>query len=185
MAQELNLPFIIRLATAADIDLLAEIGAETFRDTFKDQNSPENMALYLAESFGHQQQALELADPASCFLIAEVASEPVGYAHLKGAHAPVEISGRKPMEIARIYARKAWIGKGIGARLMQACLSQAAQEDCDVVWLGVWELNPRAIAFYREWGFREVGTHVFQLGNDPQRDVLMARPVTLGPEIRQ
>lgn len=45
----------------------------------------------------------------------------------------------------------------------------------DVVWLGVWERNPRAIAFYRRSGFVEVGEHVFQLGSDPQRDVIMAK----------
>jgi ribosomal protein S18 acetylase RimI-like enzyme len=46
-----------------------------------------------------------------------------------------------------------------------------------VVWLGVWERNPKAIAFYKKFGFREVGAHVFPLGSDPQRDVVMARPV--------
>jgi ribosomal protein S18 acetylase RimI-like enzyme len=46
-----------------------------------------------------------------------------------------------------------------------------------VAWLGVWEHNPRAIAFYRKSGFVEVGDHVFPVGRDPQRDVVMARAV--------
>ena len=81
------------------------------------------------------------------------------------------------MEIGRFYARKAWIGKGVGARLMQACLCEAEAVACDVVWLDVWERNARAIAFYHKWGFTEVGMQVFPLGNDLQRDLLMARPV--------
>ena len=89
-------------------------------------------------------------------------------------------AGRRPMEIARFYARKPWIGKGAGARLMQICLREAEQQGCDVIWLDVWERNYRAIGFYRKWGFVEVGIQGFQLGDDLQRDLLMARVVTCG-----
>lgn len=165
----------IRFATASDHVLLAEIGAETFHHSFAAQNTPENMAQYLDQCFSPEKQARELADPACTFLIADVDGHAAGYAHLKNGPAPTSIRGRKPIEIARFYARVPWIGKGIGARLMQACLFVAAQANCDVVWLGVWEHNPRAIAFYRQWGFEELGTQSFQLGGDVQRDLLMAR----------
>ena len=32
-----------------------------------------------------------------------------------------------------------------------------------------------AVAFYRKWGFEVVGEHLFMLGDDPQRDLLMRR----------
>lgn len=172
-------PLHIRYATILDNTLLAEVGAETFYDSFAAENTPENMAAYLAESFSPEKQARELADPASKFLIVEAEGLTVGYARLKFGPAPSVITGRRPMEIIRFYARKPWIGKGVGARLMQACLSEAKQAECEVVWLDVWERNSRAITFYRQWGFVEVGTQVFQLGDDPQHDLLMARAVSL------
>jgi ribosomal protein S18 acetylase RimI-like enzyme len=43
-----------------------------------------------------------------------------------------------------------------------------------VLWLGVWERNARALAFYSRWGFTEVGEMHFLLGNDPQRDLVLA-----------
>jgi ribosomal protein S18 acetylase RimI-like enzyme len=46
-----------------------------------------------------------------------------------------------------------------------------------VAWLGVWEHNPRAITFYGKLGFVACGEQVFPLGNDPQRDIVMARPL--------
>ena len=177
MVEEHGPPFHIRYATAADNTLLAKVGAETFYDSFAAENTPENMAAYLAEAFGPEKQARELADPASRFLIVEAAGLTVGYARLKFGEAPAAMAGRKPMEIARFYARKPWIGKGVGARLMQACLQEAERAGCDAVWLDVWERNSRAIAFYRQWGFVEVGTQVFQLGDDLQRD-LLARAVS-------
>ena len=169
----------LRDATAADNHLLAEMGAQTFSDTFAQDNNPEDMAAYLAASFSPEKQAEELADPASTFLIAESQEEVVGYARLVYGPAPPVVRARNPVEIARFYSIKEWIGKGVGPRLMQACLSKAEMHGCDVIWLDVWELNPRAIAFYRKWGFAIVGAQSFQLGDDLQSDLLMARPVSL------
>lgn len=168
-------PYYIRYATAADNVLLAEMGAETFAESFGSANTPENMRAYLEPSFSPEIQARELADPDSRFLIIEWNGRPVGYAQVTIGHTSDSIAGQKPMEIVRIYACKAWIGKGIGAQLMKACLNEAQQAGCDVVWLGVWEHNPRAIAFYRKWGFEKVGTQTFWLGDDPQNDWVMAR----------
>ncbi len=177
MVEESKFALRIRYATAADSILLAEVGTETFYDSFAADNTPEDMAVYLAESFNPRKLAEELADPTSRFLIAEAESLTVAYAQLKFGQAPAAIVGRKPMEIARFYARKPWIGKGVGALLMKACLREAERAGCDVVWLDVWERNPRAIAFYVRWDFAKVGTQAFQLGNDSQRDLLMARAI--------
>jgi GNAT superfamily N-acetyltransferase len=95
MAQAHDLQFHIRYATASDNTLLAQVGAETFYDRSAADNTPQNMASYLAASFSPEKQARELADPASRFLIAEVADVTVGYAHLKFGPAPTAIVGRK------------------------------------------------------------------------------------------
>ena len=58
---------------------------------------------------------------------------------------------------------------------MDECFKIAQENKCDVMWLGVWEYNPRAIRFYEKHGFVEVGSHVFQLGKDPQIDLLMQK----------
>ena len=167
----------IRAATAADNVRLAELGARTFYDTFAADNTPEDMSAYLAGAFSPDKQAAELADPASRFLIAEIDGGAAGYARLKEGAPPSSISGARPIEIARLYACREWIGQGVGARLMQACLDEAARRGCDTIWLDVWERNPRAIAFYARWGFVQVGEQTFQLGSDLQHDLLMQRAV--------
>jgi GNAT superfamily N-acetyltransferase len=167
----------IRYATATDSTLLAELGARTFYDAFAADNTPENMTAYLAASFSPEKQATELADPLSVFLIAEAEGGAVGYARLREGQPPVAIAGLRPIEIVRLYARKEWIGHGVGATLMIGCLDEAEKRGCDTIWLDVWEDNPRARAFYRKWGFVEVGRQIFQLGDDLQNDLLMQRPV--------
>ncbi len=167
----------IRYAMSADNTLLADLGASTFRDTFAADNTPEDMAAYLAAAFSPEKQAAELADPASVFMIAEMEGSVVGYARLKAGQPPAAITGLRPIEIVRIYARREWIGQGVGAALMQACLDEAAKRGHDTIWLDVWERNPRARAFYEKWGFVTVGTQTFQLGADLQHDLLMQRSV--------
>ncbi|HEX7557127.1 MAG TPA: GNAT family N-acetyltransferase [Leptolinea sp.] len=165
----------IRTATPADNFLLAELGARTYADTFAAENTAENMAAYLAEAFSPEHQAAELADAGTLFLIAEKDGQPVGYARLKEGLPPNCVRGAHPMEIVRLYSIREMIGHGMGAALMTACLNEARRRTCDVIWLDVWEKNPRAIAFYEKWGFVKVGEQGYQLGDDLQNDWLMAR----------
>jgi diamine N-acetyltransferase len=167
--------FGVRPARPEENQLLFELGVEAFSAAFGPANTPENMALYLQSAFSPERQAAELADPASVFLIAELTSQPVGYARLLEGRPPLPVSGSRPIEIVRIYPRPAWIGRGVGSALMHACLQEAVGRGCDTVWLGVWEKNLRAIAFYETWGFRRVGTHPFLLGMDEQTDWIMQR----------
>ena len=48
--------------------------------------------------------------------------------------------------------------------------------DAEGVWLGVWERNPRAIAFYEKHGFAAVGEQTYRVAGEVQRDVVMRAP---------
>jgi ribosomal protein S18 acetylase RimI-like enzyme len=169
-------PFI-RLAVSADANLLAELGARTFSETFASDNKPEDMAAYVAASFNPAQLEAELADSRSIFLIAEIDGAAVGYARLHAGDVSQSVEGEGPIELVRLYVSAEWLGRGVGEALMRACISEARREGYRTLWLGVWEHNGRARAFYRKWDFHEVGKHVFQLGADLQTDVLMERSV--------
>ena len=167
----------IRRANREDAGLLAELGARTFSETFAADNTPQDMSAYLAASFSLAQQTAQLADPASTFLLAEVGGLATGYAQLHAGEAADGVEGAKPVELVRLYVSLEWLGRGIGEALMRACVDEARQAGHEAIWLGVWERNARAQAFYRKWNFRAVGQHVFQLGSDPQRDILMQRAI--------
>ena len=175
MSQKTDL--MIRRANLDDASLLTELGARTFSETFAADNTLEDMAAYLASSFNLAQQTAELADPASTFLIAEVGGVAAGYARLHAGEPAEGIEGAKPVELVRLYVSREWLGRGVGEALMRACLDEAQQAGHETIWLGVWERNGRARAFYRKWNFRAIGEHVFELGTDPQTDILMERAV--------
>lgn len=165
----------IRRANPEDAGLLAELGAHTFHETFAADNTTEDMDAYLAAHFNVAQQTAELAQPASTFLIAEVDGQAAGYAKLHAGEPPRKIEGARPIELVRLYVSSEWFGRGVGESLMRRCLDEARKAGHETLWLGVWERNARAQAFYRKWDFRAVGEHMFQLGSDEQRDILMER----------
>ena len=173
---------MIRRAGADDAARLSAFAAATFRDTFGADNTPEDMARYLTETYSPEIQAAEIAEPAAIVLLAEQpgltgAAELVGYAHLIRGAAPDAVTGPDPMELKRLYVGQAWHGRGIAAALMAAALGAARQAGARTLWLGVWERNPRAVAFYAKHGFQRVGEHTFRLGTDLQTDWLLARVV--------
>ena len=171
----------IRRGALQDAGLLAELGARTFFETFAADNTHQNMHAYLSMSFNPEQQAAELADPRCLFQIAELDGVPVGYAMLRSHGELPNIRGKNPIELVRLYVSRESLGSGVGAALMQAAINEARHEGYETLWLGVWERNHRARAFYRKWNFHEVGTHLFQLGDDQQTDILMLRSLSEEP----
>jgi ribosomal protein S18 acetylase RimI-like enzyme len=169
----------IRAATPADAEPLAALAERTFRDTFADDNSTEDMEAYVRDSFSLDRVRAELADDANTFLLAFVEGEeqPDGYAKLRTGTTDPSVTGPDPIELQRLYVDRSAIGHGVGAALMWASLEAARSAGHRTLWLGVWDRNARAISFYQRWHFETVGDHEFRLGSDRQMDLIMARPV--------
>ena len=186
MAHAARLTPLVRPATLADAPRLSRLGAATFRETFEGENTPADMARYLAEAFTPERQAAEIADPAGTVLLAEQPgaagdAELAGYAHLVLGPAPAAVRGPAPLELKRLYVARAWHGRGVAQALMDAALDAARARGAETVWLGVWERNPRAVAFYVKYGFVRVGEHTFVLGADAQTDWVLARSLDPAP----
>lgn len=167
--------FNIRKAEEREAAAVAELAERTFRDAFGELNTVEDMDLHCQSSYGELQQGREIADPSVTTLVCERDGELVAYGQLRWRPWPAGVTAAKPAEIQRLYVDSRWHGKGVAQRLMDALIHAAQSGGADAVWLGVWEHNPRALAFYRKLGFLEVGDHSFLLGGDTQRDILMQK----------
>ena len=170
-----SLQISIRRAMADDARLLTMLGIKTFYDTFAAVNTKDDMNLYLSKTFHEAKLQEELEDGKNTFFVAEDNGLPAGYAKIRRGESPTELKGHRSMEIERLYAVKEYIGKQIGQKLMASCLQAAIDDRFEVVWLGVWEHNHRAIAFYEKCGFKKFSSHPFMLGNDLQTDLLMQK----------
>lgn len=170
----------IRVALADDAAPLAELAERTFRATFAPDNRDENIRLHCLRTYGAAIQAAEIADPRRTTIVADDGGTLVGYAQLRWGPAPACVVAARPAEIQRIYVDGPWHGRGVAQALMAVMLECARGGGADRVWLGVWERNPRARSFYRRSGFSDVGEHAFRLGDEVQRDLVMARDLAPG-----
>ena len=168
---------LIRQATVEDAKLLTDLAYTTFWDAFAHhpKNAPDDLNHYMRQAFNLEQITSELGEPRNIFLIAEINEKPAGYAKIIIDNIEPGITAERPVELQRLYSHQEYIGKGVGQNLMDACFARAVDDGRDVMWLGVWEYNPRAQRFYEKNGFTVVGEHTFLLGSDPQTDLLMQR----------
>lgn len=163
----------IRRAVEADAPVVAELARRTFFDTFASNNDAGDMAIHLARAYGVPQQSAELADPAITTLLVERDGSAVAYAQLRSGHVPDCVSGAAPLEVWRFYVSREWHGRGIAQALMDRVTAEARERGARTLWLGVWEKNDRARAFYAKCGFADAGEHIFLFGTDPQTDRVM------------
>ncbi len=165
----------VRLATEADAELIADISRQTFYDTFVSHNTKENMDKFMTSQFSKERLMSELNDVENIFFLTYVNDQLAGYAKLRDSRNPEQLQNVPAIEIMRIYSTTAMIGKGIGKLLMETSIAEAIKRKKEILWLGVWEKNQRAIDFYNKWGFEKFGEHNFILGNDVQTDWLMKK----------
>jgi diamine N-acetyltransferase len=171
----MNDSFEIRRATEDDVAALTEFGARTFRESFGKDNTAEDMEKHLAAAWRPDLQRGEVRDPAIDTLIATSNGALAGFAMIRDGHGPPGVSTARPVELWRFYVDKPWQGRGLAKSLMSAVEASATARGARELWLGVWERNERAQAFYRKCGFEKVGTQIFVVGTDPQTDHVMLR----------
>ena len=169
----MNIEFVP--VTLSDITQLSVLARETYSETFSDMNSAETMATYLNEAFHTEQLNKEISNPDSLFLFLMVEGQIAGYLKLNENKAQSEFQEPDGLEIERIYLKKEFQGHGLGSTLLDKAIDIAITENKSYVWLGVWEHNDHAIAFYEHKGFKITGHHYFEMGAERQKDYIMRK----------
>lgn len=165
----------IKNCTLEDLRILQKISYETFNETFKEHNSPENMTAYMERANNLNQLEKELSNGSSQFFFIYFQNEIAGYVKLNINDAQTEDMGNESLEIERIYIKKKLQKHGLGKFLFNKALEIAKELNKKKIWLGVWEENQNALAFYKKMGFVQTGTHSFYMGDDEQTDYIMTK----------
>ena len=166
---------MIKKCTLEDLFELQSISIETYTQTFKEHNTPENLAAYLEQAYSLDKLERELSISSSYFFFIYSGQQIAGYLKLNTDDTQTEPMGRDALEVERIYVRKAFQKLGIGKQLLNKAIEMAEQQNKKTVWLGVWENNDNALAFYHKKGFVQTGSHSFYMGDDEQIDLIMVK----------
>ena len=167
--------YTVSRPTLADAAAVAELAAATFVETYAGANDPASLAEHVRRTFTADALAAQLSDSRSEFHWVLHDGVPVAYLQVNTAGAQTEPGYEDGLEIEHVYVLAAHQGTGLGGRLLALAGSVARERGLAYVWLGVWEDNPNAIAFYEHLGFEVFGAHRFMFGDEPQRDLLMRR----------
>ncbi len=166
---------VITEATKTDCAAIAQVATQTFIDTFGHLYTAANREQHSAEKFSpdYFSQALDAGDTV---LMLQYEGQLIGYA--KVGHVGLPVKAPIPdgaQEITRVYIDKAFHGRGFGKALMLHILSLPRIVTAPVVYLGVWEENLKAQALYQQYGFSPVGRYLYQVGDQFDNEIIMAR----------
>lgn len=167
------MPIELRAASIADLEDIRRIGIAAFTETFGPDNTEEDLAQYIAESFAPEILTAEFSAPGSSFYLMKVDDEGAGYLKLNTGDDQTEDRGDGALEVQRVYALAKFKRMGLGTAMMNLAIQRARELGLHKVWLGVWEYNAPARAFYEHLGFSVAGSHVFTVGSDDQTDLIM------------
>ena len=167
--------FKFRLAHFDDVAAIRQLSEKTFRDTYSEHNTPENMEQHVEKNFALQQIEKELKQIDSQYIIIDLNGEIIAFSKLVKNHSAKGLEEKNVVEIERFYIDKSLQGQQLGRKLMDFCIEWSIENNFEIIWLGVWENNANAIKFYQKMGFEFLGKHSFVLGTEVQTDFTMKR----------
>ncbi len=161
----------------SDVEKLRKISIETFKDTFGEDNSENDLEEMFENNYGIDQLKKEVSDANTDFEFIYVDNKLAGYLKINIDDAQSEDMGKEYLEVERIYIRKSFKRCGLGSKFMNYAIDTAKKSGKKYIWLGVWENNSNAINFYKVKGFTPFSEHIFVVGSDEQRDILMKKEI--------
>jgi ribosomal protein S18 acetylase RimI-like enzyme len=166
----------IAVANPGDADVLAEVGARSYRAHFGRLWTPRGLDAYVAAEYGAKRIREEIAGQSTHYLLARVGDEVAGFAKVSRDR-QVPVGESVGMELEKIYLLPDFTGGGHGSALIGAVLDVAAEHDQPVVWLDVLEENEGGRRLYERHGFSVVGQLPFATDLREIGFWVMTRPV--------
>lgn len=160
----------IRKATTTDSKILSQIGAETFYQTFRPHNSENDMQAYLQKAYNEVTILQNLQNENVVYYLCLDEQMPIGYMKLILNTSYGELKG---IELEKIYVLQDYLGSGAGQLLIDKAISCTRENNFQILFLGVWQENKRAVSFYHKNGFETFATRTFQLGERLCEDYMM------------
>lgn len=164
---------VLEKAAPHHVAALEALAISTFTATFGHLYMPEHLQDHLTKICSASFFTKELSN--GCNIdIARSGEDVVGYIKYGAVGLPVE-HHEHDREIHRLYVAAEQQGQGIGKQLMDNALQSSAMQAAPHLFLGVWENNHRAQAFYRHYGFRPIGEYLYYVGTHADREIIMQR----------
>jgi GNAT superfamily N-acetyltransferase len=170
----------IRPATDMDASALAELGRQTFIDTFvtgfRIPYPAEDLEAFLDASFSIDTLLAKLNEPAAAWWVAESGGLLLAFANAGPNTLPHPEARPTHAELRRLYVARDAQGLGLGTRLLDTALSWMEANSDGPLWIGVWSGNLKAQKLYAAYGFEKAGTYQYPVGRWLDDEFILRRP---------
>jgi ribosomal protein S18 acetylase RimI-like enzyme len=167
----------VREASIEDVDVLAHIGASSFREAYEDHSEANDLENHIEKYFTVAAVRNEIEQHGRRYRLAFVDGAPAGLAKIRKAACPVPGGDANAVELQQLYVLATMQRHGLGRRLMADVVAFAEKNAAAGVWLSAWENADWATRFYERNGFAAIGKVDFKLGTTTHTDLLMWRPL--------
>lgn len=157
----------------ADAQRIADLGRQTFTETFDGVYKRSDLDSYLGTYFSPDRVGRDLENPDYDYRVAEAQSGLAGYAKIGPVHLQGIMLDDEDLQLHRLYVREARQGVGVGGILLSWCIGRAKDRGANDLWLGVSSQNKKAIGVYEGRGFEAAGTHTIQVGETRDEELIM------------
>ena len=162
----------IQLAKPGDAEAIAAFANGSFTQTFGHIYDPAALSAFQAGSNPPGRVRAQIEDSApDIALVRNEAGAILGYNKMGPVEfdQPPEQPTDDAVELHQLYVAEAAKGTGVAAALMDWGVAWA-RERASILYLTVFTENDRAQAFYRRYGFTDVGRNEFRVGNHIDED---------------
>jgi GNAT superfamily N-acetyltransferase len=170
---------VIRPAADADAQGLADLGRQTFIDTFVTgfgiPYPADDLTAFLDASFSAETIRTKLKEPGAAWWVAERDGRLRAFANTGPNTLPHPEARPSHAELRRLYVSKDAQGRGLGTRLLAVALDWMEANTDGPLWIGVWSGNLKAQKLYAAYGFGKAGEYQYPVGRWMDDEFILRR----------
>ncbi|MCL7754399.1 GNAT family N-acetyltransferase [Polaribacter sp. Z022] len=166
----------IRRATVSDATYIALLGRITYTESHGDYiEDKQNLLDFYNTHYSVAQIKKELNDENNVFWIVFSNDLPIGFAKLCLNENHENKTDTKYCKLQRLYILNDFISLKIGSQLQEKILQKATELNFKTIWLTAYYKNTKGIKFYKKYGFKEIGSIDFYVGETNYENLIFAK----------
>ena len=167
---------VLRPAEPSDAEAISALIGRVWSKHFAWSVTEADLADFLSTKLHPARIKDEISDEDIHYIVSQHESGAItGIVQLVRRTTEPGLVAPNPVEIRRLYVDDEYQGKGLARGLMEGAEEWARGQGYGGSWLGVWEKNERAMAFYKKMGYETRGEHMFYVGSSERRDWVMEK----------
>ena len=142
----------IRKATVADVELLAELGRQTFIESHGHSAATEDVETYINTAYNPEACKQELEDANNIYHFIYYNNQPAGFSKIILNSPAQAVAVINITKLERIYVLKEFYNMKLGLALLNFNIELSKNNNQSGMWLYTWIENERAVNFYKKAG---------------------------------